>query len=166
MRTNHWLPSSWFGHKDADTSLMSLRDQIDRLFDDFGEGLTLRDRRFAMKSDISETETDLTVTAELPGMTEADVTVSVSGNRLTIEGEKKTETSSRDDKENADDKDARAFHRIERYSGSFRRVMSLPFEVDPDAVSARMKDGVLTVTLPKPPEVQAEARKIVVERAT
>ncbi|PTQ75258.1 Hsp20/alpha crystallin family protein [Celeribacter persicus] len=162
MRSKNWLPTSWLGHKEAETPFATLRDQIESLFDDFSEGMSLPDHTFAMNSNVSETDDAITVTAELPGMTENDVTVSVSGNRLTIEGEKKTETASDEDK---DDKTARAYHRIERYCGSFRRVMSLPFDVDPDSVAAEMKDGVLTLTLPKPAEARSEAHKIEVKHA-
>lgn len=161
MRSRNWLPTSWLGHKEAETPFAMLRDQIDSLFDDIGQDMVLPDRAFAMNSDVSETDKDITVTAELPGMTDKDITVTVSGNRLTIEGEKKTETTSEND-EGEDEK--RAYHRIERYSGSFRRVMSLPFEVDPDSIVAEMKDGVLTVTLPKPEEAQTKTRKIEVKQ--
>ncbi|SFI70341.1 Hsp20/alpha crystallin family protein [Celeribacter neptunius] len=162
MRSRNWLPTSWLGHKEAETPFAMLRDRIETLFDDFGEDMSLTDRAFAMNSDVSETDSAITVTAELPGMTEKDITVSVSGNRLTIEGEKNTETASEGDEGEAE---KRAYHRIERYSGSFRRVMTLPFEVDPDSIKAEMKDGVLTVSLPKPAEAMTLSRKIEVKHA-
>lgn len=80
--------------------------------------------------------------------------VSVTGDRVTIKGQKKSE------KEERKDEETRQFHRIERTSGAFERMMVLPFNIDPETVTADVKDGVLTVTIPKPPEAIAQAKSI------
>ena len=112
-----------------------------------------------VRSNVSETDKEFCVTAELPGMTEADVDVSVTGDRIVIRGEKKSE------KEERSDEEGREYHRIERTSGSFQRTMTLPFTIDADKVEAQVKDGVLTVTIPKPPEAVEKTRKVKVAHA-
>lgn len=88
--------------------------------------------------------------AELPGLQTDDVDISVVGNELTIKGERKQQAV-----------ESISYHRRERESGSFTRVLRLPVEVDADRVQAVLRDGVLTVRMPKA-EV-AKPRKIVVQ---
>ena len=78
----------------------------------------------------------------------------MSGDQLTIKAEKKSEAEEKKDEK------GRIYHRVERSYGSFLRTMTLPFDADPAKVSAKFKDGVLTLTLPKPPEVQKQTKKI------
>jgi len=158
MSYQDWLPTSWLHHKD-DAPLVSLRKQVDTLFDDFDRSFLERGADFAVRSNISETDKDVCITAELPGLSDEDVDVSVVGNRITIKGEKKSETDERKDE------DGRQFHRIERMSGAFQRSVALPFEIEADAVKADVKDGVLTVTVTKPPEVVENTKKIKVTRS-
>ena len=89
--------------------------------------------------DVSESDGELTVTAELPGMRSEDVHVDLADNVLTIRGEKKEETE-RQEKE---------MRVVERSYGSFRRSFTLPSPVDEAKVEAEFKDGILRVTLPK-----------------
>ena len=89
--------------------------------------------------DISETESRLEITADLPGMEKKDIKVSLEDNLLTIQGEKKEEKESKD----------KRYHTIERRSGSFYRAVRLPVSVEKDKVEAAFKDGVLTLRLPK-----------------
>lgn len=131
-----------------------LRRQMDRMIDDMTRSwgvpaptasLTVPDPAF----DVSETDEALTVKAELPGMDEKDVEVTLNGSLLTIRGEK---TSDRDEEKEQ-------YHLIERAYGSFTRSFRLPF--DPaDGVTAAFDKGVLTVTLPKPAEARGAARRI------
>jgi HSP20 family protein len=93
----------------------------------------------APKLDISETDKELHVSVELPGMSEKDLDVELTADRLKIRGEKKDE---RETKEHN-------FHRTERSFGSFERVIALPTKVDREHVQATFKNGVLNVTLPK-----------------
>ena len=105
-------------------------------------------------------EQELVLKAELPDMKREDIDITVENFVLTIKGEKRTEA-----KEEKDDK-GRVYHRVERSYGAFQRMMSLPFEIDAAKVDAKFKDGVLTVVLPKPPEVQKQSRKIEINKAS
>lgn len=160
MSYEDFLPTSWTKKRThSEHPLIALRKEVDTLFDDFGEGFFGRGSDVSIRSNVSETDKEFTVTAELPGLTEADVDVSVTGDRIVIKGEKKSEKDERHDEE------GREFHRVERTSGSFQRMMTLPFAIDPDQVDAVVKDGVLTVTIPKPPEAIEKTRKIKVAHA-
>jgi HSP20 family protein len=98
--------------------------------------------------DVSETETELKVCAELPGVSENDVEVTLEDDVLTIRGEKRFER--KDDKEN--------YHFIERSYGTFQRALRIPYPVNPDEVGARFDNGVLTVTIPKAPAPERSRR--------
>jgi HSP20 family protein len=100
--------------------------------------------------DVVETDKEVTVTAELPGMEEKEVELLLEDGVLTLKGEKRAETEDKD----------RQFS--ERYYGRFERRISLDAEVQADKVQARFKNGVLTVTLPKDPEAQSKARCITI----
>jgi HSP20 family protein len=134
---------------------------VDRLFDEFFNdfaGFGLRPvhssaeslSAFNPKIDISETEAEIRIAAELPGLDENDIDVSLVDNVLTISGEKKVEEE--DEGEN--------YHRIERSYGSFKRSVALSNDIDTEQIDAVFKNGVLTVTLPKTPEAQEEVNKI------
>jgi HSP20 family protein len=145
-------------------SLLSLREGIDRLFEDFvgrfpasvGDlwsfdfprvrslGVTLP------AADLVEEDGSYRVTVELPGMEQSDVDVSVSGDMLTIRGEKREE---REEKK----KDR---YLSERRFGSFRRSFRLPETVDRNKITASVKKGVLEVVLPKGPEARKGERRI------
>ncbi|SDK03333.1 Hsp20/alpha crystallin family protein [Aliiruegeria lutimaris] len=159
MTKRSWLPSSWNGAKGDDDPFGMLRKQIDTLFDDFDVGHDLMKSGFAVRTNVSETNDAVRVTAELPGIELKDVDLSVAGNRLTVRGEKKSE------KDEKGEEEGREFHRVERRSGAFMRTIALPFDIDPDTVAASAKDGVLTVTVPKPADAVSEARKIEITRA-
>jgi len=159
MAYRNWLPATWFGAKGAEHPFAALREQIDSLFDEFDDDLFERRGGYAVRSNVSETDDEICITAELPGITEDDIDISVTGNRITIKGEKKSEEEEKGEKE------GRKFHKVERYSGSFQRMMTLPFEIDPESVKAQVADGVLTVTLPKPPEQVEATKKIKVTKA-
>ena len=127
---------------------LSLHREMNRLFDDVFRGAALpvagtQDRgvsNFVNASmNVSETENEIRLTAELPGVTEQDIDISLDDDVLTIRGEKKFERA--DDKEN--------FHFVDRSYGTFQRSLRLPFPVDPEQVQASFENGVLTVTVPK-----------------
>ena len=99
---------------------------------------------------VKETATGIEITAELPGVSEDDVDISVDGRTVTIKGEKKAEHEEKE----AD------YHLVERSYGSFMRSFTLPFDADMSKVDAEFKKGVLTVSLPRPPEAEQTARKI------
>jgi len=104
--------------------------------------------------DLEETDTQFKVTAEVPGMEAEDIDVTIGDRSLTIQGSKTTEREQR--KKN--------YHVMETYSGSFRRTIPLPVEIDTDHVEARCKNGQLTITLPKTQAARASAKKIEVKQ--
>lgn len=155
MAQHEWLPKIWEDWGESRTSpFHALRKQVDTLFEDFDKGFPTRVGPIALRTNVSETDKDICITAELPGIKLEDVDVEVSGDRISIKGEKSSE------EEEKGEKGGRTFHRIERSSGAFQRVTRLPFEIDPGKIDAKMKDGVLTVTIPKPAEEQAKTQKV------
>lgn len=137
---------------------LSLQREMNRLFEDaWGRqgsadmGRTSQQgAAIEARMNVSETETELRVTAELPGVREEDVDVTLEGDVLTIRGEKKFEQERGAEKEN--------FHFVERMYGSFQRSLQLPFMVKPEDVRAEFHNGVLSLTLPK--GEQQQRRKI------
>lgn len=105
--------------------------------------------------DVTENDEKIVVTAELPGMAEDEVDLSLKNGVLTLEGEKRSETTS--------DEDDR--HVTERRFGKFRRAFTLPDSVDEEQVAAAFQNGVLTVTLPKKPQAAAQTRKIEISKS-
>ncbi len=106
--------------------------------------------------DISETEDKLLIKAELPGLEAKDVNVSISGDLLTIKGEKKKEEEERDEHH----------YCVERHSGSFQRSFRLPLNVQADKVDATFDKGVLKVTLPKVEEAKKKEIEVKGSRIT
>jgi len=102
---------------------------------------------------LSETEQQLELTMEVPGVPADEIEIELSGRTLNISGEHQEES----------EETRKRFHRMERQSGSFHRIIDLPCEVQEDQISAQCQDGVLTVTLPK--SEQAVTRKIEVKQA-
>ncbi|HMK44912.1 MAG TPA: Hsp20/alpha crystallin family protein [Dissulfurispiraceae bacterium] len=134
------------------------RDEMNRLFDNFFRGFDIepfggRIAGFSPKIDVVETDAEIKVAAELPGMEEKDIDVSLTKDALSIRGEKKVE---KEDK-------GKDFYRMERSYGSFSRTIPLPVEVDADKVLADFKKGVLTVTLPKSAKAIKASKKIAVK---
>jgi HSP20 family protein len=123
-----------------------LQDEINRLFDFEWprEHTGLLDRNTAPAIDISEHGGVYEVRCDLPGVDKKDLDISIASNVLTIKGEKSAEKESKN----------RKYYRRESWTGSFQRSISLPAGVDPEKIGAEMKNGVLTVTLPKKDEVK------------
>lgn len=144
--------------QEEESPVLSLQRDINRVFDQFW-------RRFetapfsgfenvfgggSPRTDIAETDKEIEVSVELPGMDEKDIEVSMTEDTLTIKGEKKGE---REEKK-------KGYYLHERSYGSFYRSIPLPSGVDTDKANAEFKKGVLTVTLPKTPEAQARVKRI------
>lgn len=103
--------------------------------------------------DISEIKDSLVIKADLPGLETKDVNVSISGDVLTIKGEKKTEEEEKDEH----------YHCVERYSGSFQRVFQLPSGVKADQIEATFDKGVLKIVLPKVEEAKKKEIEVKVK---
>lgn len=108
---------------------------------------------FNPQVDVTENDQEIKVAAELPGLTEKDVEVSLANDMLTISGEKRAEKE--DKGEN--------YYRMERSYGSFQRTIPLPTEVEANKVDATFKNGVLTVTLPKSAQAVQNRKKIAIK---
>ncbi len=144
------LPMSREG---AANPFFALQREVNRLFEDFFAMSPQEREDWIMEYpqiDVRETDNDLKVSAELPGLTDKDIEVLISGDSLTIKGEKKEEKE--DKKEN--------YRRMERRYGSFRRVVQLPGEVKADNAQATFKNGVLEITIPKTEAAQKDKKKV------
>jgi HSP20 family protein len=143
--------------RDPFYELATLQDRFNNLFgrpwagfEGFGFEEPLTPAKFVPPVDICEDEQTITLTAEVPGMNEKELEVTLENNVLTINGERKFEDEEK--KEN--------FHRIERRYGKFTRSFTLPTFVDPQKVNATFENGVLKVTLAKREEFKPKQIKI------
>jgi len=148
------LPPRWGRDEDQDP-LTTVRRQIDRLFDDLTGRIptaiqSMRGGPMRPAMDVHESEDALELTAELPGVSEKDLDITLHDNVLTVRGEKRSE-------ERREGQNARV---VERTYGSFERSLMLPFEADPDRIEADFENGVLRVRVPKPEASQTGARRI------
>lgn len=116
---------------------------VDRLFDRlFDAGAA--SQRWAPAMDLTEAEDHYLLKADLPGLSEEDVSIEVENGVLTVSGERQAEH----------ERNEKGWHRIERSFGRFSRTLTMPDGIDPDAVSAEFDRGVLSVRIPKPEQVK------------
>ncbi len=171
-------PKNWFKHEDRRElsttdrrkplfSLIRMRDDMDRLFDEAFGSMPLPSLFddtdfFAGNSnilrpniDITENKGNYVITAEVPGVEEKDLKLTMEQDSLVISGEKRSEHE-----EKQDDK----IHRIERIYGQFRRVLALPADAKADDITARFKNGVLTVTIGRDLSQASTQRQIRIEK--
>jgi HSP20 family protein len=135
-----------------ESGLTRFRSEIDSLFNRFlGEPWAAVDELALPRTDVAETDKEIKISMELPGIDGKDVEISVAGGMLTVRGEKKQERQ----------EERRDYHYLERQFGSFQRTFQLPTSVNPDQVDAQYKNGVLQITLQKQP--QAQAKRITVK---
>lgn len=153
------LPGGLVDRGFSEDPFMSLHRQMNRMFDDVFRGIPVQGSQTGSAGsfvpthmDVSETETEVRICTELPGVNQDDIDIVLDNDVLTIRGEKKLER--KDDKEN--------YHFIERSYGSFQRSLRLPFAVDPGQVQAEFTNGVLTVTLPKE-KAQSRSNRIQIQ---
>jgi HSP20 family protein len=147
--------------RDAGDPFELFRRDMDQLFNGFlsewpGGRTSLMNRQFGSfvpEIDIKETDKEVRVTAELPGMEEKDIDVSLTEGVLTIKGEKREEH----EEEKGDT------FRSERRYGMFERSIALPNGIDANGAKASFKKGVLKITLPKTAEAQSNRRRIAIE---
>ena len=138
---------------------LDIRNQMNRLFDEFFEqpfGLNsfFGEEQFAgdfsPQVDISETEKEIAISAELPGLKREDINIALDHDVLRISGEKKAEKEEK----------GKRFYKVERSYGSFHRSIPLTSEVDEDKIKAVFKRGVLKIRLPKTKEIQEKTKHI------
>jgi HSP20 family protein len=124
--------------------LTTLQSEMNRLFNTFFDTPTAGDgapaRRWVPAMDLVEHEDHFVLTADLPGVTQDDVSIEVQDNVLTISGERRTSRES----------SGTGYYRLERSTGAFSRTLTLPEGVDAEAVQASFANGVLEVRVPKP----------------
>lgn len=134
--------------------MVTLREKMNRMFEDVFSGRSedkkLTAGTWAPAVDIFETENELVMTAEIPGIEEKDVEIKVEDNTLSIRGERKFEKETKEEN----------YHRIERSYGSFYRVFTLPSSVDPERIQAEQENGVLKISMPKRQEMKPRKVKI------
>lgn len=146
-----------------DNPVEELHQRVNELFDSFFDtfnigfrwpALTHDDESLAIspRVDISETDDEVRVTAELPGMDEKDIQVTLDDHVLVVRGEKK---QAHEDKN-------RNYHLVERSFGSFQRAIALPAGVEQDQVKATFRKGVLSVSVPKAPAAKTQQKKIAI----
>ena len=151
-------------------SFMALHRHMDRLFDDafrsfgrFAPATFLNEPLWATKSllgdlkpktDVAGDKNSYEITLDLPGLSEADVGIELQNRVLTIRGQKESSAEEKDDKK---------FYRVERHFGSFQRVLTLPDDASGDDIVANMKDGVLTLTIPRTQLPEADKKRIPIQ---
>lgn len=145
--------------REWEVPFVSLQREMNRLFDSFFGGLSPSPwaslergsaESFNPRIDVSETDKEIKISAELPGMDENDIDVSLTKDTLTIKGEKKEE---KEDK-------GKDYYRMERSYGSFARTIPLPVEVNTDKVEATFKKGILSVMIPKTATAIEKTKKV------
>lgn len=139
---------------------LSLHREVNRLFDDVFRSFDSRLPAFGSLSsfsaawpnvEISETDKEIKVNAEVPGLEEKDIEVLLDDGVLTLKGEKRSET---------EDKDKQF---SERFYGRFERRIPLGVEVEEDKIDARFKNGVLSIVLPKSAKAQSQVKRIAIK---
>jgi len=134
--------------------MVSLREKMNRLFEDVFTGRSddkeLTPSTWAPSVDIFETENDLVMTAEVPGINEKDIEIKIEDNTLTLKGERKFERETKEEN----------YHRLERSYGSFYRAFTLPNSVDLDKIHAEHENGILKIIMPKRHELKPRNVKI------
>lgn len=163
MKIKSLLPArSGPAERDDNHPFFSLQRQMNSLFDDFFSGFDVGPRltaggfgSFMPSVDVKESDKEFTIRAELPGVEEKDIEVTVTNDAVTIKGEKKEE---KEDK-------GKNYYYMERSYGSFNRVIPLSVEPEAGKAEASFKNGVLNITLPKSASAKARETKIPIKAA-
>lgn len=164
MSMKSLLPNLWSHDESASDPFQNLQKEVDRVFNDFRSTGFLSTPMSAWSSNgkstlmprinVSETDKEIDIEVELPGVDKNDVDISAVDQLLIIKGSKKTE----------EEKKEKNYHLIERSQGTFERTIPLGFEVDEDKVDANFHNGVLSVKITKPPEAANKTKKIKVKQ--
>ncbi len=152
---NKWLPTLFNRDRSSEIGdpFGALQAEINRLFDDVGQWPMPRLMFGVPRLDMSESDKELDIQVELPGMNEKDVDLLIEDDRLTVRGKSDVE---RDDKQ-------RDYHIKERISGAFERRLTLPFRPDPAKVKAKYAKGVLTINIEKSAQTKATGTKVPIQ---
>ena len=154
MAIDRWRPFSVLAERwEPSRGVLDIQQEMNRLFDSFfGRplGTNAAERVWVPLVDVYETKDDLVVSLELPGVREKEVEVSITGDLLTVKGERRFDREVKDE----------SFHRVERVYGKFERAIPLPVAVQTDKVKATYRDGMLEIRLPKVEEVKPKQIKI------
>jgi HSP20 family protein len=175
--TFNLLPTKWLRRnetqvpvrKEEEHPVYSLQREMNRMFDDFFRAFdmpllgtldwpqlsALEAGTISPKVDVHETDKELKIDVEVPGMTEKDIEVSLCRDGIVISGEKKQES----------EENTKGWYRMERTYGSFRRSIPLPYEIDQDKVEATYKNGVLHIKLPKVRAAESAVKKIAINNS-
>ena len=152
MAIVRWKPGLFGWHRDPFSEMDRFRREMGKVIDAFNVGRRTDHLAGVFPAlNVSDDEDNLYVRAELPGLAPEDIEITTKENDLILKGERKI----------AAEGEKVSYHRRERESGTFRRIISLPTRVDADKITAVCKNGVLTVTLPKAAEIKP--RQIEVE---
>jgi HSP20 family protein len=153
------LPARTSSDRGVPAVFARLHDEIDRLFDDFGFTRASRGifgfpatAQFSPAMELTEKKDRYELAIELPGMEEKDIDIECADGVLTISGEKREESEEQTD----------GYLVSERNYGSFRRRLTLPTDVDPDAINAKFSKGVLKLKLKKDAKAANRAKKIAI----
>jgi HSP20 family protein len=134
--------------------LVTLRERMNRLFEDAftsrGEEKDLVASSWSPSVDIYETENEIILTAEVPGVDEKNIEIKLEDNTLSLKGERNFEKETKEEN----------YHRIERAYGSFYRSFTLPGNIDQDNIKAENENGILRITMPKKSELKPKKVKI------
>jgi len=153
MAMEHWRPFGTADRWEPFRNMGDIQGEVNRLFESFlGRPMAAASpmRAWLPAVDMHETKDALVLTVEVPGVSEKDVTVSMTGDLLSIKGERRV----------ADEAKDQQYLHSERVFGHFERLIQLPFDVQADQVKATYRDGVLQVTLPKAEELKPREIKI------
>lgn len=145
MAVERWYPFGALSRWEQLGSLGNIQAEMNRLFDAFSgrpTNVSVNDRVWAPVVDVYETKDDVIVSCDLPGVREKEVSVSITGDVLTVKGERKLQSEAKDEN----------YHRLERWYGKFERHVSLPMPVQADRAKATYQDGTLEIRLPKAEE--------------
>jgi HSP20 family protein len=153
MAMERWRPFGSVERWDPFRGLGDIQTEVNRLFDTWSgrQGATAGERMWLPAIDVHETKDEFVLALDIPGVSEKDVSISITGDLLTVKGERRFE------RENGE---GNTYHRVERLYGKFERSVQLPTMVQTDKVKASYREGVLTVTLPKAEEVKPREIKI------
>ena len=148
------------GNQGESTPFLRLQQEMNRMFDRFFDDFRPASfpERFSPsfpQVDVKESRKDVQITAELPGMDGKDIDIRISGDVLTLKGEKKKEQEEKDEH----------FYRMERSYGAFQRAIPLPCEVESEGIDATFKNGILKIKLLKKPEAQQKSKRIEIKGA-